>query len=173
MKLNSLKFPVTNVSVANTHAMNAPVTRAVPQSKPFATGLKPASATPVKALASSMLPRPVGPGAGDDRRRGQRVLLKVRANIHVAVHGKSTTLEATTLSVNNGGALIVLPQSLPVETRLVLEHSMTRERVPCRVARLAREMPEGFHIPIEFDSPAPDFWKIAFPPADWRPFEES
>jgi hypothetical protein len=30
-------------------------------------------------------------------------------------------------------------------------------------------MPEGFHIPIEFDSPAPDFWKIAFPPTDWRP----
>ncbi len=128
---------------------------------------------PVKPLVRSRLPRSVGPGAGDDRRRGQRVLLRVRANIHIAVHGKPTTLEATTLSVNNAGALIVLPLSLPVETRLVLEHSMTRERVACRVARLAREMPEGFHVPIEFDSPAPDFWKIAFPPADWRPFDEN
>jgi hypothetical protein len=30
-------------------------------------------------------------------------------------------------------------------------------------------MPEGFHVPLEFDSPAPDFWRIVFPPLDWRP----
>jgi hypothetical protein len=22
-------------------------------------------------------------------------------------------------------------------------------------------------VPIEFDAPAPGFWKIAFPPSDW------
>jgi hypothetical protein len=63
----------------------------------------------------------------------------------------------------------VLSQSLPCDTRLVLEHSGTKERVACKVARIAREMPEGFHIPLEFDTPAPNFWRIAFPPSDWRP----
>jgi len=56
-----------------------------------------------------------------------------------------------------------------METRLVLEHCATKERIACRVVRPARETPEGFHVAIEFDSPAPDFWKIAFPPTNWRP----
>jgi hypothetical protein len=107
--------------------------------------------------------------AGEERRRSYRVLLRVRANIHVALQGKPVTFETVTLSVSNHGALVVLKQNLPCDTRLVLEHSATRERVACKVARIAREMPEGFHIPLEFDSPAPNFWRIAFPPSDWRP----
>ncbi|MGA7920800.1 MAG: hypothetical protein WCA38_14140 [Candidatus Acidiferrales bacterium] len=105
---------------------------------------------------------------GDDRRRSQRVLLRVRASVHVALHGKLTTLDTTTLSVNDNGALIILKQSLPLETRLVLEHASTKERVACKVSRSCREMADGFQIPIEFDSPAPNFWGIAFPPHDWR-----
>ena len=107
--------------------------------------------------------------AGEERRRSYRVLLRVRASIHVALQGKPVSFETVTLSVSNHGALVVLSQSLPFDTRLVLEHSGTKERVACKVARIAREMPEGFHIPLEFDSPAPNFWRIAFPPSDWRP----
>jgi hypothetical protein len=107
--------------------------------------------------------------AGEERRRSQRVLLRVKANIHLALLGKNSSFEVTTLSVNDHGALIVLPRSLPLDTRLVLEHAMTKQRVTCKIVRPAREMPEGFHIPLEFDSPEPNFWGIAFPPADWRP----
>jgi PilZ domain len=109
---------------------------------------------------------------GEERRRSYRVLLRVRASIHVALQGKPVTFDTVTLSVSNHGALVVLKQSLPCETRLVLEHSGTKERVACKVARIAREMPEGFHIPLEFDSPAPNFWRIAFPPSDWRPHDD-
>ncbi|MFZ3215108.1 MAG: hypothetical protein WA192_03520 [Candidatus Acidiferrales bacterium] len=109
---------------------------------------------------------------GEDRRRSQRVLVRVRANLYVALQGKPTTFETVTLSVNNHGAMIILKQSLPLETRFVLEHSGTRERVACKVVRPPREMPEGFQIPIEFDSPAPNFWRIAFPPNDWRPLDD-
>jgi hypothetical protein len=105
----------------------------------------------------------------EERRRGQRVLLRVRANVHVALQGQATTFEVNTLNVNPCGALVVMKQSLPAETRLVLEHRGTRERIACKVARAPREIPEGFQVPLEFDSPAPGFWKIAFPPADWRP----
>jgi hypothetical protein len=105
---------------------------------------------------------------GQDRRRSQRVLLRVRASIHLALQGKLTTLDTFTLSVNDNGALIILKQSLPLETRLVLEHAGTKERVACKVSRASREIAEGFQIPIEFDSPAPNFWRIAFPPHDWR-----
>ena len=103
-----------------------------------------------------------------DRRRGQRVLLRIRALIHVALQGPATTLEANTLSVNPKGALVVIDKNLPQDTRLVLEHRGTKERAACKVVRPAKEMPEGFHTALEFDPPVPDFWKIAFPPANWR-----
>jgi hypothetical protein len=126
---------------------------------------------PLKPLPAMMKPATASQSVGvstDERRRGQRVFLRVRASIHVAVQGKPTTFDATTVSVNHNGAMIILKQSLPTETRLVLEHAGTKERVPCKVIRSAQSMPEGFHTPIEFETPSPNFWHIAFPPADWR-----
>jgi len=107
--------------------------------------------------------------ADDERRRTQRVLLRVRASIHVALAGQAKTFDVATLSVNPHGAVIVMNQNLPADTRVVLEHAGTKERVPCKVARPPRHMAEGYHVPLEFDSPAPAFWKIDFPPCDWRP----
>lgn len=118
----------------------------------------------------SEVEQPNGYRRGEDqRRRSQRVLLRVRAVIYVVLGSKETELEVMTLSVNAHGALVAARRSLPVDTKLVLEHGGTRERVACRVVRPPREMPEGFHTALEFSSPAPDFWKIAFPPADWMP----
>ena len=84
----------------------------------------------------------------------------MRANIHVALQGKPTTFDTTTLSVNSHGALVILEQGLPPDTRLVLEHAGTKERVACKVVRPSREIPEGYQVPVEFDSPAPNFWRI-------------
>ena len=105
----------------------------------------------------------------EERRRSQRVLMRVRSDIHIALEGKRSTLTATTLSVNDHGALVLLQKSLPVDARLVLEHCTTREKVACRVARAARWMPEGYHVAIQFDSPEPKFWGIVFPPGDGLP----
>lgn len=109
------------------------------------------------------------PLSGEEHRRGQRVLLRVRAQIHVALNGKATTFDVFTLSVNPHGAMVVLDKCLIPGTRLVLENVTTREKVACKVARQPRESAEGYQVPLEFDSPAPRFWRIAFPPADWRP----
>lgn len=105
----------------------------------------------------------------EDRRRSQRVLLRVKAFVFVVQNGQEVRLEVTTLSVNAHGALVAAKQSVPVETKVVLEHGGTGERVACRVVRPPREMPEGFHTALEFTSAAADFWKIAFPPTDWTP----
>lgn len=113
----------------------------------------------------------VQPTPGDDRRRGQRVLLRIHAQIHVALDGKATTFDVSTLSVSPQGALVVLNKCLVSGTRLVLENISTREKVACKVTRQPRESSEGYQVPLEFDSPAPRFWRIAFPPADWRPEE--
>jgi hypothetical protein len=77
-----------------------------------------------------------------------------------------------TLSVTPAGGILVAAKNLPPETRFVLEHPGTKQRAACRVAQAAKETPEGFHLPIEFDSPAPAFWGIAFPPKDWDAAED-
>jgi len=141
---------------------------------PAAKKLLPAPAPKSPMIASRSFGPPVGtPRAtqkaiitSQDRRHTQRVMLRIHASIHVALQGKESTFKVTTVSVNSGGALVVMERSLPPDTRLVLEHNQTRQRVACRVTRAAREMPGGFQIPIEFDAPAPDFWKIAFPTTD-------
>jgi PilZ domain len=156
LKFESLKVPAkVSGSPVKGKAMAIPVKQAVQSLR-----------APSSQKASLPLKQVI---AGEERRRSYRVLLRVRASIHVALQGKPVTFETVTLSVSNHGALVVLKQNLPCETRLVLEHSGTKERVACKVARIAREMPEGFHVPLEFDSPAPNFWRIAFPPPDWRP----
>jgi hypothetical protein len=138
-----------------------------PPAKP---GSVPAKSEGPAAQAGGATARPVI--AGEERRRSQRVLLRVHAKLHVALKGQEVTIEANTVSVNNHGALLVMKQSLPLDAHVVLEHGSTKQRVPCRVARTPREMPEGYHVPLEFDTPEPNFWGIAFPPADWRPPED-
>ena len=122
-------------------------------------------ASPAKGSAAQLRHLAIG----EERRRSQRVLLRVRAKVHVALKGTPTTFEVTTLSVNAHGTLVVMGLNLPADTRIVLEHCATREKVACKIVRPPRETPEGFHTAIEFDSPAPDFWRIVFPPPDWRP----
>jgi len=109
------------------------------------------------------------PIVAEDRRRSQRVLLRVHAQVHVALEGKATTFDVHTLNVNPRGALVVVQKLLASGTRVVLENLSTREKVACRVVRPPLESAEGFQVPLEFDTPAPHFWRIAFPPTDWRP----
>ena len=104
-----------------------------------------------------------------DRQRSQRVLLRVPATVHFNASGKPTSIPVTTLSVNSFGAMLVAPKAIPMSSQMVIEHGKTGERVACRVMRNPRQMPEGFHIPVEFDPPAPGFWQIEFPPTDWHP----
>ncbi len=155
MKITSLNVSVRKPSAAQTKQSAVPATPIAQLAKPSALQ------APLKA-----------PISNQERKRGQRVLLRIRASIHVALQGKATTLDAATLSVTPQGAVVVMKQNLPAETHLVLEHGGTKQRVECKVARPPRETAEGFHIPLEFDSPAPGFWKINFPPTDWRPDDQ-
>jgi hypothetical protein len=172
LKIESLRIPPVRKNDSPAKSSTA--------ARPFGPPIKPG---PGSVIASALKPGGLKPGlapglgkvtrplALEEKRRSQRVMLRVRANIHVALHGKQSSFEVTTLSVNDHGAIVVVERNLPLGTTLVLEHAGTKECVACKVVRSAREMPDGFHLPIEFDSPAPSFWKIAFPPSDWRPNE--
>jgi hypothetical protein len=95
-------------------------------------------------------------------------MIRIAVTLHFTAQGKPATLGAFTGCVNDHGALLVSSQNFATDTRLVLEHKMTRERQNCRVTRTPQKIGENFHVPVEFEKAAPDFWKIAFPPADWK-----
>lgn len=104
----------------------------------------------------------------DERRRSQRVVLRVSVKLHVAIEGKTDVISAFTANVNVHGALLLCPENFLPDQTFTLEHGMSRQRVGCRVTRKPQAGPEGFQVPVEFDQAAPGFWHIAFPPTDWK-----
>lgn len=108
----------------------------------------------------------------DERRRSQRVMIRISVTIHLMSPGsKASTLRAVTGNVSDHGAMIISSQSFSVGAHFMLENDRTRERILCRVTRTSQSAPDGYQIPVEFEKPAPKFWQIAFPPHDWKPLE--
>jgi PilZ domain len=99
----------------------------------------------------------------EERRRAQRVLLRMPVLLHVANRPKP--LEAQTHTVSQNGAMLVVTEGLPEGAKFSLENPRIEKRVDARVVRAAQAGPGGLLMPVEFTSPAPTFWGIFFPPA--------
>ena len=108
----------------------------------------------------------------EERRRSQRVRLRVSVKLHVSIPEKPETIEAQTADVNDHGALLACPGTFPMNARFILEHKGSQQRIGCRVTRTPTATHGGFLVPVEFDTAAPGFWHISFPPTDWKASEE-
>lgn len=106
---------------------------------------------------------------GEERRRSQRVIIRVPITLEMVKAGREINVSATTVAVNVHGAMVLSPRPLDAQTRLVVVNERTHERAGARVTRSPRESSEGFLTPIEFDKPAPEFWQIMFPSVSWKP----
>jgi hypothetical protein len=129
----------------------------------------------VTPLQKPNLPSPSGPPAqvkrsattarpqtSEERRRAQRVLLRMPILIHLP--GKANPINGVTHTVSASGAMIILPEGLPSGTRLSIENPKTQKKVEAHVVRPPQMNPEGSLVPIEFTTPSPQFWNIFFPP---------
>jgi c-di-GMP-binding flagellar brake protein YcgR len=112
--------------------------------------------------ASSPKPGLTRPLTSEERRRAQRVLLRVPVRIQVT--GKTQTLEGATHTVSATGALITLSEGLPQGTKISIENVTTSKKVEAQVPRPAQFSSEGSLVPVEFTAPAPNFWNVFFPP---------
>ena len=104
------------------------------------------------------------------RRRSQRVLMQVG----VRVRGKDAQSKdfeeiTETLAVNAHGALILLNARVISGGIVRLKHNRTEEEQECHVAFLGPVRSGRAEVGVEFTSPRPTFWRIAFPPDDWSP----
>lgn len=102
------------------------------------------------------------PLTSEERRRAQRVLLRVPVRIKVA--GRAQPIEGATHTVSATGALVALPEALPQGTKISIENISTQKTVEAHVPRPAQYSTEGSLVPIEFIGPAPNFWNVFFPP---------
>jgi hypothetical protein len=101
---------------------------------------------------------------GEDRRRSQRVILRIPVTLRHPATGAQTEISAHTVAVNVHGAMLTCGRAFEAETRVEIENKLTREKIPGRVTRNSRESHEGHLVPVEFDKAAPSFWQIVFPP---------
>lgn len=104
----------------------------------------------------------VRPQTSEERRRAQRVLLKMEVVIHIP--GKPKPLHGFTHTVSASGAMVILPEGIPMNTLLVLEHAKSQKKIEARVVRPPQFNAEGSLVPLEFVNPSPQFWNIVFPP---------
>jgi len=105
-----------------------------------------------------------------NRRRSQRVLMKIPVRLSVQVGAVSLSEEEThTLAVSAHGALIAVSASLYRGQRLTLSNVQTKGALECMVVHIDRFPGEPIKVGVEFLLPNPTFWRVAFPPRDWTP----
>jgi hypothetical protein len=95
-----------------------------------------------------------------------QVSVRVRGN---DAQGKSFQEEAATLAINAHGALIALQSRLTSGSRVFMQHKHTQEEQECQVVFLGPVRAGKAEIGLEFSTPCPAFWRVAFPPEDWSP----
>ena len=101
-------------------------------------------------------------------RRSQRIELNVPVVVYRATGEGPQFYENTqTLVVNAHGALIALTDMVAPRQRLLVQNPNSGEHLECRVVSVKKEQIGPPKIAVEFTRPAPRFWHIAFPPADW------
>jgi len=88
------------------------------------------------------------------------------------VAGKPVVTNAFTASVNDHGAMLLCVRTFPADTVIELQNDRTGEKISCRVTRAPIENAGGYLIPVEFSASCPSFWRISFPPPDWKPGDQ-
>ena len=105
-----------------------------------------------------------------NRRRSQRVLMKIPVRFSVQAGAASLSEEEThTLAVSAHGALLAVSAPLYRGQRLTLSNVQTKGALECVVVHIDRFPGEQMKAGVEFLLPNPTFWRVAFPPKDWTP----
>lgn len=104
------------------------------------------------------------------RRRSQRVLMQVGVRIRGKdALGKDFEEFTETLAINAHGALVLLTSRVVSGAIVLMKHNKTEEEQECHVAFLGPVRGGKAEIGVEFTTPHPTFWRVAFPPEDWSP----
>jgi hypothetical protein len=109
---------------------------------------------------------------GANRRRSERVMLKVPVHLSVTSSEGIVTEESTcTQVVNAHGGLLDLEMEIFAGQIFLLTNSKTGVIRECSVVRTQQSLAKRLLVAFQFATPSPDFWPVVFPPKDWQSFE--
>jgi hypothetical protein len=104
-----------------------------------------------------------------NKRRSERVILRVAVVVSVGKYGGNLLSEPTfTQVVNAHGGLLTLRMELVAEQKFILKNLKTGMARHCGVVRTEKSANNEFLVAFKFATPSPDFWPITFPPKDWQ-----
>jgi len=101
-------------------------------------------------------------------RRSCRVLVQIPVKVATDADVQGSFEEDTqTLVVNAHGALILMANPVRTGQTLRLKNKASKDEGLCKVVYLGPAQNSRTQVGVEFTSPSPHFWHIAFPPEDW------
>jgi len=113
---------------------------------------------------------PHSPTSSGARRRSQRVLMQVAVRMRGHdTQGKAFEETGETLAINAHGALVLLEARVTSGSVVRVQHKWTEEEQECHVVFLGPVRNGKAEVGLEFSTPRPSFWRVAFPPEDWSP----
>ena len=101
-------------------------------------------------------------------RRRQRVIVRIRVKVISHEEGPALSEDTRTIVVNARGALIALAIAVRPGEMLTLKNLVSTEERKIRVIGVGERQMSPREVSVEFTTPAPHFWHIDFPPADWK-----
>src|SRR3989441_8869098 len=117
-----------------------------------------------------MAQNPITTSNSGARRRSQRVLMQVPLRLRgVDAQGQNFEEFTETLAINAHGSLVLLAARVTSGSAVYVRHNKTEEEQECHVAFLGPVRGGKAEIGLEFTTPRPTFWRVAFPPEDWTP----
>jgi hypothetical protein len=84
------------------------------------------------------------------------------------VNGKVFSEDTRTSVVNAHGALIILTSGVEIKPSVLLVNKISKVEAQCRVVSQKETENGKSELGVEFVTPQPRFWGIAFPPEDWN-----
>jgi hypothetical protein len=100
-------------------------------------------------------------------RRSQRISLDVPLVVRGSVVGRTFREETFTLSASAHGVLLTLKTKVEVGQKVVLSNKKNWDECEGQIVYIGAPHAGLTRVGIEFDRPAPDFWSLVKPPADW------
>jgi hypothetical protein len=103
------------------------------------------------------------------QRRSERIILDVPVIIRgVAADNRIFQEETFTLIVNAHGALLMLGKKVALGQRVIVMNPKNWDECEGKVAYVGAPYAGLARVGIEFTRPAPKFWSLTSPPADWN-----
>jgi hypothetical protein len=101
-------------------------------------------------------------------RRSERVLLDVPVILlGVSADHQSFREETFTVTVSAHGALVMLQTKVALGQKVTLANPENWDERAARVAHVGGDHASLAQVGIEFEQPAPQFWPVSPPPANW------